>query len=214
MKPIVYRNCSLVLLIVSSIIYGLAGILCGVIMYAALVIEDPLFIPILRYFTAFCYAAVSCICIVGIVTTGIAFTEKIIISEDAVEFHRGKQMIRHISSQEITVCGYASFIHRDAYVFFCATSLEEILMFSKGNQKKSLRYFGRRRIMQAKTDSDCEFQIAVGTYIHSQRRKNRARIIILKNPGPKTLKEIREILHQEPVRTGRILMDYPNMWTE
>ena len=214
MKQIVYRNCSLGLLIVSIIICGVTISLSGMGLYVALFSKDPAFVPIIRHFVIFGCAGYCISCILFIVMSCIEYTEKIIISEDAVELQRGKQKIRCISSQDITVCGCAAFVHRGGYVFFCSNSLEEILAFSQINSKKARQYFGKSRMVQAKTDSDLEFQIAVGTYIHSQRRKNNARIIILKSPGPKTLKEIRDILHQEPIRTGPILMDYPNQWTE
>ena len=213
MKRIVCRNCSLGLLIVSIIIYGLAGILSGIGLYMALVVEDPAFIPVLRYIVVFFYAIGFCIpCIVLIVMSCVAFTEKIIITEDAVELRRGKKQIGYIPCREITVYGCAAFMHRNGYTFFCSTPLDQILIFSERNQQKTVRFFGKHRVAQAESHSERMLQIAVGTYIHSKRRKDYAQIIILKSATPKLLKEIGGLLHKEPVLTGSIIMDYPDAW--
>lgn len=207
-----YRNCTIGELIATFFVCGFAIILCGVGIYAVYMDENPAFSPIMRNITAFVIGSVFCVpCIVLTCISCVSFTEKLVISEDAVIFYRGNKQVRHLTGQKITVFGCAAFMHRNGYIFFCETPLEEIYQFSQQHQQKAIRLFGKKRLMQDTKENERRYQIAVGTYIQLERRNNE-RVIILKQASPRILKEIGSIFGKKPVLTGPIILDNPKPW--
>lgn len=214
MKKLVYRNCSLSLLIVSIIVYSIAIILSLIGIYTLYKSNDPTFAPIARHITALIIGAGFCLpCFIFIVTSCIAFNEKIVISENAVEFYCGQKQIEYIPFKQITVFGCAAFMHRNGYVFFCSEPIDNIIDFAQHHKKEMVRCFGESRVEAASKTEDGYRQIAIGTYVEISRKKNQKSIIILKNASIKLLNEVKAFLPMTPVLTGPIIMDNPNIWS-
>lgn len=213
MEKLGFRNCSSGQLAVSIVIYGFTIMLGGIGVHVLFAVEDPTLSPFMRYAISLIILAAFCIpCMLLIIDACISFSEKIVVAEEAVVFFRGKTQIRYIPLRQMTAFGCAAFTHRNGYIFFCATPIEEINTFSQRHKRKALDLFGRNRIEQASKSREGCWKLAVGTYIQLERKKNRDNIIILENASYERLNKVSNFLHKEPILTGPIIMDHPKAW--
>lgn len=211
MKGLVYRNCSVSLLIVSIITSAIVLILSIIGIYA--LFNDPTCLPVVRHIMTWIVGAGICFpCIIFIIASCIAFSERIVVSEDAVVFYRGKKQMGYIPCKQITVFGCAAFMHRNGYIFFCSEPIDSIMDFAQHHQKEMVHHFGKRRVEDASKTEEGYRQIAIGTYVEISRKKNQKSIIILKNASLELLNSVKACLHMKPVLTGPIIMDNLNVW--
>ena len=208
MKRFVYRNCSLSLLIASIIVSNVVLILSIIGIYA--LFNDPTCLPVVRHIMTWIVGAGICFpCIIFIIASCIAFSERIVVSEDAVVFYRGKKQMGYIPCKQITVFGCAAFMHRNGYIFFCSEPIDSIMDFAQHHQEEMIHCFGKSRVEAVSKTEEGYRQIAIGTYVEISRKKNQKSIIILKNASSKQLNSVKLCLPLEPVLTGPIIMDYP-----
>lgn len=214
MKTIIFRNCSINILVAYVVVCSIAIILGTVGIYSILTIYDqPLFTTLFRIITAIIIGLFVCIpCLLVIVKSCIAYFETIEISESSILFCRFGLRKCQLELSQITVFGCAAFAHRNGYIFFSSTPRNKIMDFARKHQHNTLRLFGKNRINNLCRSEDGLWQLSVGTYVQMCRRRDRKNIIIIEYASPEILKTISNYLQENPILTGPIILDQPEMW--
>lgn len=136
------------------------------------------------------------------------YITKVRISKNKLEIYIPFRKPIVWNTNNITVFGCVGYVARSSKVFFCMATEEEIIQYYEANQQLCMRIFGTHRVEKLyKTDKGV-WQLAVGTYLHS----NPDNVFFLNYGSPNRLSQIASVLERDGIITGPWLVDCQKSW--
>lgn len=141
------------------------------------------------------------------------YSKKVIVKNGSVSYYHWGRHVRTFQKEEITVYGVAQFWARDAYIFYCRASEEEISRYWNTHKKMAKRMF-KQYYNSLKESDEKLWQLMVGVYIRKKLSSMTSDIIITGCTYSVGFGEIVKIMNKRPILTGIVLLNDPGAWED
>lgn len=132
-----YRGCGIAVLI-TAIFLGGVWILLGALLHRHIVLSGEMDAIMGIAITCVFFIPALCLFFLGVSE----YNKKVVVRSDSVSYYHWGRQVRTFQKEEITVYGVAQFYAKDAYIFYCRASEDDILRYWNAHQKWQREYFG------------------------------------------------------------------------
>ena len=203
-----YRGCGIAVLI-TAIFLGGVWILLGALLHRHIVLSGEMVAILGIAIPCVFFIPALCLFFLGVSD----YNKKVVVRSDSVSYYHWGRQVRTFQKEEITVYGVAQFYAKDAYIFYCRASEDDILRYWNAHQKMAKRIF-RKHYGSLKEGDEKLWQLMVGTYIRRKLSSRRDDVIVTDCTYHIGFDEIVKILNKKPILTGIVLLNDPGSWAD